>query len=190
MGERRDQHGRRGAGGERRQRTQEAEEALRRVVRGLRVAARQVEAAAPVSAAQLFVLQQLAGAPPMSLRELAERTLTDRTSVAHLLERLEAQGCIERRRSERDRRSSEITITDRGRVLLARAPASPTAQLLDAMGRLSAAEIGALALGLRRLADEMGVGAGPAPMLFADTAAGARAPHGPIGAPRAGKPRP
>lgn len=167
--------------GERAARAKEAEEWLRRIVRGLRVASRQVEALAPLSAAQLFVLQQLAEAPSTTLRDLAARTLTDRTSVAHLLDRLEAQGCIERRRSEHDRRCLEIVMTARGRALLSRAPLSPTAQLLDAMDQLSAAELGALTLGLRRLAEEMGLAAGPAPLLFADTAAGARAPHGPIG---------
>lgn len=162
-------------------RAHEAEEWLRRIVRGLRVAARQVEAAAPLSAAQLFVLQQLAGGTPMTLGELAARTMTDRTSVAHLLDRLEAQACIERRRSEQDRRCLQIVITPKGRALLSRAPLSPTAQLLDAMAHLSASELAALTVGLRRLAEEMGVAAGPAPLLFADTVAGARAPHGPLG---------
>lgn len=162
-------------------REHEAEEWLRRIVRGLRVAARQVEAAAPLSAAQLFVLQQLADGTPLTLGELAARTMTDRTSVAHLLDRLEAQACIERRRSEQDRRCLQIAITARGRALLSRAPLSPTAQLLDAMDHLSSSELAALTHSLRRLAEEMGVAAGPAPLLFADTAAGARAPHGPLG---------
>ncbi len=182
MRPRNDQTRRTSGASDRAARATEAEEWLRRIVRGLRVAARQVEASAPLSAAQLFVLQQLADAPPMPLRDLAARTMTDRTSVAHLLDRLEAQGCIERRRSEHDRRCLEIAITPKGRALLSRAPLSPTAQLLDAMDHLSTSELAALTLGLRRLAEEMGVAAGPAPLLFADTAAGARAPHGPLGA--------
>jgi DNA-binding MarR family transcriptional regulator len=159
----------------------EAEETLRRIVRGLRVASRQVEGVAPVSAAQLFVLQQLALTPHMSLRQLAERTLTDRTSVAHLLQRLEGQGYVLIERSASDRRRYEIEITSRGTAVLRKAPPSPTAQLLDAMERLSLRELDALRLGLRRLAEELGVATGPAPLLFADTPEGARAPKGPIG---------
>jgi DNA-binding MarR family transcriptional regulator len=159
----------------------DAEEALRRIVRSLRVSARQIEGAAPISAAQAFVLQQLATMPGMSLRELAERTMTDRTSVASMLERLTAQGYVTIERSAADRRRSEIVLTRAGRSVLARAPKSPTAHLLDAMRRLDRKELHALTVGLRRLAEEMGVASGPAPLLFADTREGAREPKGRIG---------
>lgn len=157
-----------------------AEEALRRIVRGLRVASRQIETTAPVSAAQLFVLQQLAEAPMMSLREIADRTMTDRTSVAHLLERLEAQGYVARRRSEKDRRRYDIVIEPRGHELLAQAPVSPTARVLRAMESFSSSELDELTRGLQKLVKAMGLTGGTLPLLFSDTPEGARAPSGPI----------
>lgn len=162
-------------------RGRQALDALRRIVRGLRVAARQVEGAARVSAAQLFVLQQLAEIPTMSLQEIADRTMTDRTSVAHLLDRLEAEGYIARARAQVDRRRYEIVMTRKGNALLARAPLSPTGRILVAMERLSASELDALTRGLHRLVEELGLDAGPAHLLFADTPEGTRAPSGPIG---------
>lgn len=160
----------------------EAEQALRQIVRGLRVASRQVEAASAISSAQLFVLQQLAAALPLSLRELADRTMTDRTSVAHLVERLENKGYLERSRSARDRRRYEVTITAKGRRVLTRAPVSPTSRLLDAMEHLPTAELHLLARSLRQLAHALGFARRPAPLLFADTAEGGRKPSGPIDA--------
>ncbi len=157
-----------------------AEEALRRIVRGLRVASRQVEDAATISAAQLFVLQQLAETPGMSVREIADRTMTDRTSVAHLLERLEREGLVARRRSDRDRRRYEIVIEPKGEALLAHAPLSPTARVLKAMRLLAPAELAALTLGLQQLVKAMGLTGGTLPLLFADTPEGERAPSGTI----------
>lgn len=165
-----------------------AEEALRRIVRGLRVASRQVEESAPISAAQLFVLQELAETPGMSVRELADRTMTDRTSVAHVLELLEGEGYVARRRSTEDRRRYEILIERKGRALLARAPRSPTVRVLEAMARLSPSELAGLTEGLQRLVESMGLGGGTLPPLFADTPEGARAPSGKIRF-AAGRPR-
>ena len=157
-----------------------AEEALRRIVRGLRVASRQVEGAASISAAQLFVLQQIAETPLISLRALADRTMTDRTSVAQLLERLEGEGYVARRRAENDRRRYEIVIEPKGAALLAAAPLSPTGQVLRAMHRLPRAELETLTHGLQQLAKEMGLSKGTLPLLFSDTPEGERAPSGPI----------
>ena len=168
---------------ERASRCRRALDALRRIVRNLRVAGRQVEGTARVSAAQLFVLQQLSEIPTMSLQEIADRTMTDRTSVAHLLERLEAQGYVARARATLDRRRYEIVMTPKGEALLSRAPQSPTGRVLEAMERLSASELDALTRGLERLAEEMGFEPGPAPLLFADLPDGTRSPTGPI-APR------
>ena len=117
----------------------------------------------------------------MSLQEIADRTMTDRTSVAHLLDRLEAQGYVARARAQFDRRRYEIVMTSKGKALLARAPLSPTGRILAAMERLSASELDALTLGLHRLVEEMGLDAGPAHLFFADTPEGTRAPSGPIG---------
>jgi DNA-binding MarR family transcriptional regulator len=154
--------------------------ALRRIVRGVRVSSRRVEEAG-ISAAQLFVLQHLAEGTPLSLSELGVRTMTDRTSVAHVVERLESNGLVARSRGTTDRRRTEIVLTPRGRQLLRRVPDSPTAELARAMRSLKPRELNALALSLTSLVDAMGLAEEPAPPLFGDTPEGARAPSGPIG---------
>ena len=148
--------------------------ALRRIVRELRVAAASGENETGLSAAQLFVLQQVAATPGLSLTEIAARTLTDRTSVAAVVDRLLARGIVERRVGAGDRRRSEIFATREGARLLARAPHPPTRRVLDGMLAMRERDLRQLARSLSALATAMRLDDGPAPMLFDDAPATAR----------------
>ena len=63
---------------------------LRRITQALRLSSSVVQDTLGITGAQLFVLQQLADRPGASLRELAERTLTDQSSVSVVVSRLVA----------------------------------------------------------------------------------------------------
>jgi len=157
--------------------TAAAVDAVRRIFRALRVAAQQTQREAGISAAQLFVLSSLSSGAARSLTELGERTHTDRSSVADMVERLTAAGLVERFRSEHDRRRLEVRITPAGRALLAQAPAPPTALLIAGLGAMDDAALASLAQGLGRLTRAMGLDGAPAPMLFEDDGAvGGRTP--------------
>ena len=152
--------------------------AIRRILRALRLAARQTQAASGVSAAQLFVLRALATGEPASMSQLAQSTLTDRSSVAAVVDRLLEAGYVKRETSSEDRRRASITITSAGRAMLKRAPQPPTALLLAGLEGLSSSRLHALAGGLSALSREMGIEHIPAGMLFEDAvpdaAAGSR----------------
>ena len=143
-------------------------DALRRIVRVLRVSARGVEERTGLRAPQLFTLRLVAEEPGLSISELARRTLTDRTSAASMVERLLARGLVQRRRGASDRRRTEIFVTARGAAMLARAPRAPTQHVLDGMAAMSGRDLRRLALGLDALVRAMGIAGEPAPMLFAD----------------------
>jgi DNA-binding MarR family transcriptional regulator len=119
-----------------------------------------------LSAAQLFVLEQLRASSAASLGQLAERTLTDRTSVAAVVERLEEAGLVATERSIDDRRRVLVHITAAGRQKLRAAPAAPTMLLLRALERMSRDEVRALDEQLGRLVGAMGLADEPATMLF------------------------
>lgn len=157
--------------GDREVATAAAVNALRRIMRHLRVAAEATRAEAGLSAAQLFVLRQLSGGESRSIAELARLTLTDRTSVASVLERLLLQGLVERTRSQSDRRRVEIRITALGEQRLATAPPAPTGLLIAALSRLPAQSVRELGGSLEQLVRELGVADAPAGMLFEDTPA-------------------
>lgn len=145
---------------------QEVVNGFRRLLRVLRMAAVETQASAGISAAQAYVLSQLTQADVLSVKELAARTLTDRSSVASVVDRLVEQGLAARSRSALDRRRAAIRITARGRRVAGRAPAPPTARLVTALEGFDEAEVRTLAQLLSRLVESMGLEQGPAPMLF------------------------
>jgi DNA-binding MarR family transcriptional regulator len=139
---------------------------VRRLDRGLRLAARNVERTTGMSAAQLFVLEQLAREPAASIGQLAERTMTDRSSVSVIVDRLSAARLVSRVTSAGDRRRAEVRITAKGRSALERAPTPPTDLLIDALTRMSRLQVRKLADGLRTLNGQLGFE--DAGMLFED----------------------
>ena len=143
-------------------------DAIRRIVRALRVSAQRTQHRVGVSAAQLFVLAQLEPERELSLSDLADRTLTDRTSVAAVIERLVAGGLVVREWSTEDLRRAAVRITPAGRRLLRRAPEAPTTKLIGALESLPADTLAMLGAGLTELTGAMGLSSDPARLLFDD----------------------
>jgi DNA-binding MarR family transcriptional regulator len=144
-------------------------DAFRRILRAIRVMARKGELSTGLSAAQTFVLSVLTDRPGTSVNELAEATLTDRSSVANVVDRLVAQGYVVREQAANDRRRASVSITTTGRRAMRHAASPPpTVALIAAMRALERKEQRALAAGLTALARAMGVDSEPAGMLFED----------------------
>ena len=146
--------------------TAETLRALRRLVRALRLADRTAEARFGVSAAQLFVLEQLSERQMRSLSELAARTLTDASSVSVVVQKLTDQGLVVRSVDPEDARRSMLRLSAAGRRLLARAPASPQSRLISAVEALPSLQRRQLATLLDRVGHEMRLDPGEPPMLF------------------------
>jgi DNA-binding MarR family transcriptional regulator len=111
--------------------------AIRSIVRALRINTRAIESKMGMSLAQLFVLQQLSERSANSLNELAERTATHQSSVSVVVRRLVESGLVSRATSALDRRRLEIEVTPKGRELLAGAPITVQTQLVDALRAMS-----------------------------------------------------
>ncbi len=141
-------------------------DAIRRIVRALRESSRDSERAIGLGAAQLFVLQRLAGAPALSLNELADRTLTHQSSVSVVVSRLVQGGLVARTRASTDGRRVEITLTSAGRAVLARAPTTAQDRLIGALGLLGLAARRDLARNLGRLVEAMALPLHHPPMFF------------------------
>lgn len=143
-----------------------AVDCVRRLVRGLRLAEQRTRMEAGLSAAQLFVLAELAHSSAASLGDLADRTMTDRSSVAAVVERLEEAGLVEAQRAEDDRRRVHVRLTSAGRRRLASSAPAPTVLLVDALESLPSGEVAGLTRHLTVLLDAMGLAGEPATMLF------------------------
>jgi DNA-binding MarR family transcriptional regulator len=142
--------------------------ALRRIVRFLRLADREVEAACDVSAAQLFVLHTLVDDPAASVSELAHRTLTDQSSVSTVVARLVERGLVKRTPSRTDRRRTQLRITPAGVRMVQRAPRVPQAVMIAAIRDMPVAKRAELTRALEGLASVIGANEVAPRMLFED----------------------
>lgn len=146
--------------------TGRAFDALRRIVRALRVSTRALERTLGISAAQLFVLQAIAEEEPRSLGDLVARTLTNQSTVSEVVARLVSAGLVTRRPAADDARRVELTLTARGRALLQKTPRTVQFDLVDGFGRLPAAQRRALADGLETWLAAAGLADIPPGMFF------------------------
>jgi DNA-binding MarR family transcriptional regulator len=140
--------------------------ALRRIIQAIRLSSSVIHDTLGITGAQLFVVHQLAERPGVSLRELADRTLTDQSSVSVVVRRLVAAGHVARRLSARDARRTELTLTASGRALLRRAPALAQTRLVAALRATPVARLRVAAGVLERVADALSPASEPAPMFF------------------------
>jgi DNA-binding MarR family transcriptional regulator len=142
--------------------------ALRRVVRFLRLADRQAETAVGLSGAQLFVLQTLAREPAGSLAELAERTLTDQSSVSTVVSKLVARRLVARTAAKGDRRRAELRLTTAGEQAARTSPRVPQARIAEVVRSMPPAQRTQLVGSLEGLVAAIGANEVSPRMLFDD----------------------
>ena len=142
--------------------------AIRSVVRALRLNTRSIEAKLGISLAQLFVLQQLADKPADSLNELAERTATHQSSVSVVVRRLVERGLVTRVSSAADRRRVQIALTPAGEAILHDAPPTVQNELMQGMARMNPEQRSRLAELLEVWLRASGIDFASPPMIFED----------------------
>jgi DNA-binding MarR family transcriptional regulator len=140
--------------------------ALRRMVRGLRSAAESVERDLRISAAQLFVLSELARVPDQSVKDLAAVTMTTHSTVSQVVGQLIAKGFVARTTDAADARRSVLRLTRQGTTLLRRSPRAIQEELIAGFASLRASEQRSLASGLEKWLEASGLGNVPSSMLF------------------------
>lgn len=140
--------------------------AVRRMVRGLRSAAEAIERELSISAAQLFVLRELADFPDQSVKDLAAVTMTTHSTVSQVVSQLIAKGMVSRTLDPSDGRRAVLRLTRPGAKLVKRAPRVIQADLIEGFATLSLAERRGLASGLEKWLDASGMARVPSRMLF------------------------
>jgi DNA-binding MarR family transcriptional regulator len=98
---------------------------------------------------QLFALRQLDPDEPVPMRALATALNCDSSNVTGLVDGLEAQGLVERREAEHDRRMRMLVVTPRGREVRRRL-FEAIQEVPEALAGLSVADQRALRDILRR----------------------------------------
>lgn len=140
--------------------------ALRRMVRGARSVAETVERDLRISAAQLFVLSELAKVPDQSVKDLAAVTMTTHSTVSQVVAQLIAKRLVIRTADMHDGRRAVLRLSRQGTSLLTKAPRVIQEDLVDGYATLRPAERRALANGLEKWFAASGLADAPPKMLF------------------------
>jgi DNA-binding MarR family transcriptional regulator len=146
--------------------------AVRSIVRALRINTRMIELRMGISLAQLFVLQQLSDKPADSLNELAERTATHQSSVSVVVRRLVDRGFVSRTSAATDKRRIRIALTREGEAMLKDAPLTVQVQLMDGLRQLPQHQRTALAELLETWLGAANIDLATPPMMFEDDPVG------------------
>jgi DNA-binding MarR family transcriptional regulator len=147
---------------------------FRRIVQALRSSHR-AAGHLSLTGAQLFVLKVIADAGrALSVKEVAERTQTDQSTVSVVVSRLVERGLVTRKQSAEDTRRAELSLTAQGRAVQKKAPATVGQQRLAAsLDNLKPRDAQTLLKYLNAIVDDMQIADDPASMLFSDEAEGA-----------------
>ncbi|MBV6522552.1 MAG: hypothetical protein MNPFHGCM_02700 [Gemmatimonadaceae bacterium] len=143
-----------------------AMDALRRIVRALRTTYPSSRGFQKLSAAQLFVLQQIAAAPGLSLAELCRRTLTSPSSASEVVARLVLGGYVTRATAPGDQRRASFSLTADGVRVVSGAPESVPERLVNGLRTLSPDDQRSLSRLLEAWTSASGLGAVPAAMFL------------------------
>lgn len=141
-------------------------DALRRAVRALRAANTDAERKLGVSAAQVFVLREIADHPGGSLSDLANRIHAAQSSVSEVVTRLTELGLVEKKSSTADRRRIVIVLTPKGQQIVHAAGETVQERMIDALDAMNTSQRRALAEGFEAWLAAAHLADSPAPMLF------------------------
>jgi len=123
-----------------------------------------VEEACGVSGSQLWLMQEIGGAPGIGISELALRLSIHQTTCSQLVEKLVSRGYVRKVRSRQDQRRVGLTLSKRAAMALKKAPGPAEGVLPEALAELSDATLLSLSTQLRkviaqlRLPDEKSAG--------------------------------
>lgn len=149
-------------------------DAVRNLVREIRLSSTATHHGEQISAAQAFVLQTLLQSPGLRINDLADQTSTDQSSVSVVVQKLTDSGLVVKQRSASDRRAFEVQLTQAGRALAKKTPVAPQLRLLAGLRKMRPADRRSLATLLEEWLKALGLSDPSPPMLGED----ARSPRG------------
>lgn len=103
-----------------------------------------IEKAAGIGGASLWALAEIAETPDLTVSSLAKAMSVHQSTASNLMEKLETGGYAVRTRSLEDRRVVHLSLTEKGRGILTKAPAPYRGILPDALIRMNPESLAAL----------------------------------------------
>jgi DNA-binding MarR family transcriptional regulator len=115
----------------------------------------EIEKVAGVGGASLWALAEIAENEKLTVTGLAKTMSVHQSTASNLMEKLEADQYVVRTRSTEDRRVVHLSLSERGKAVLAKAPPPYRGILPDALMKLDGNSLEALNSLLMELTDRM-----------------------------------
>lgn len=128
-------------------------QALRRIMRSMDIASRQLIGERGLTTPQLLCLQRLQEQGAMTSGMLAQAVALSPATVTGILDRLELRGLVTRERRPEDKRRVLVNVTEDGAAAADTAPSHLATRLALALTRLSETERGKVLQSIHYLAD-------------------------------------
>ncbi|MFP4043212.1 MAG: MarR family winged helix-turn-helix transcriptional regulator [Rhodosalinus sp.] len=133
-------------------RTDQSLIALRRILRATELYGRELARTAGLTPVQIRVLQVVAMRDGVTPKEISAQMGVSQATISTLLDRLEAKRMLRRERSSRDRRQTNVVLTEAGRDAVNRAPDALQQQYVRAFESLEDWEQAMIVAALERVA--------------------------------------
>ncbi|MBD5781281.1 MarR family transcriptional regulator [Pelagicoccus sp. NFK12] len=124
---------------------------LRRIVRSIDSHSRRLAAESGMTVPQLLCMLKLDELGPLTIKDLASEVFLSPSTTVGIVDRLVKSGALARERSVRDRRRVRITLTEKGRQMVASSPSPLQENLVDAIDKLPELERATIALSLEKI---------------------------------------
>ena len=132
---------------------------LRQVNRAIDLHSKQLSKLSGFTGPQLQVIKRIAELNGPMAKKVAQEINLSPATVTNIIDRLEAKGLVERKRSSYDKRRVELYVTAKGQALLAQAPQSLQAHFISRFQDLEMWEQNQLLSSVQRIATMMEFGA-------------------------------
>ena len=138
---------------------------VRRLFQAVHTQSKRAQRETGTTGPQLWAMQTIARSTPVNVSELARSMYLHPATVVGILDRLEQQGFVVRRRSARDRRVVEVALTGEGQKRIAGSPEIAQHALVRGLEALPQDSLRRIAGSLDELVGILGVrNAAPEPM--------------------------
>lgn len=130
---------------------------LRKIIQAIDMHSRNLSREYGLTGPQLVILQELSNKPRTSVTGLSRSISLSQGTVTMILARLEKKGLIERKKSQSDKRRTELDITEKCRCLLETAPPLLQETFVNAFSELAEWEQLMILSSLQRIVEMMAV---------------------------------
>jgi DNA-binding MarR family transcriptional regulator len=129
---------------------------LRRVFQVVHGHSKKAERETGLTGPQLWAIKVIADSAPIRVSDLAARMYLHPATTVGILDRLERKGLIVRVRSQQDRRIVEVSLTESGSEVVAKAPEVAQGLLVSGLERLSSRKLKMVDSGLAQMVEILG----------------------------------